>query len=381
MGFRFTRIVIENWRNFKKVDVNLERRVFLVGPNASGKSNFLGVFRFLRHIVAVGGGFHAAVEEEGGVSRLRCLAATRNSNILIHAVIGNDKSPRAWEYELRFNQSKDKPPTIKTEKVWREKEEIFTRPDEHDKDDPERLTQTYLEQVHANREYREIAEFFKSLKYFHVVPQLVREPFRWIGEPDDPLGSDLIEQMARTSTRTRKNRLGRLSKALELAVPQLTELDLKQDKTSGEWHLQARYEHWRPTGAFQSEQEFSDGTLRLLGLLWAAMEEAGPLLLEEPELSLHPEVIRRIPQILARIQRKTGRQIFISTHSSDLLRDDGIGTDEVLMLMPQSEGTKVQPASALRDVRRLLDGGLNLADIVIPKTKPARVEQLSLYEV
>lgn len=321
------------------------------------------------------------MEEEGGVSRLRCLAATRNSNILIHAVIGNDKSPRAWEYELRFNQSKDKPPTIKTEKVWREKEEIFTRPDEHDKDDPERLTQTYLEQVHANREYREIAEFFKSLKYFHVVPQLVREPFRWIGEPDDPLGSDLIEQMARTSTRTRKNRLGRLSKALELAVPQLTELDLKQDKTSGEWHLQARYEHWRPTGAFQSEQEFSDGTLRLLGLLWAAMEEAGPLLLEEPELSLHPEVIRRIPQILARIQRKTGRQIFISTHSSDLLRDDGIGTDEVLMLMPQSEGTKVQPASALRDVRRLLDGGLNLADIVIPKTKPARVEQLSLYEV
>ena len=52
-----------------------------------------------------------------------------------------------------------------------------------------------------------------------------------------------------------------------------------------------------------------------MGLLWAAMDKGGPLLLEEPELSLHPEIVRVLPQMLARVQRRNGRQIFVSTHS------------------------------------------------------------------
>lgn len=65
---RITRLELENWRNFRRVDIQTEGRVFLVGPNASGKSNLLDVNRFLRDIVAVGGGFRAAVERRGGVS-------------------------------------------------------------------------------------------------------------------------------------------------------------------------------------------------------------------------------------------------------------------------------------------------------------------------
>ena len=55
-SYRFTSLSLENWRNFVDVDVKLRRRVFLVGPNASGKSNFLDVFRFLSDIAGVGGG-------------------------------------------------------------------------------------------------------------------------------------------------------------------------------------------------------------------------------------------------------------------------------------------------------------------------------------
>jgi len=59
---RFTHLKLENWRNFLEVSVVLERRVFLVGPNASGKSNVLDAFRFLRDIAdPKGGGFLAAV--------------------------------------------------------------------------------------------------------------------------------------------------------------------------------------------------------------------------------------------------------------------------------------------------------------------------------
>lgn len=70
---RFLKLHLENWRNFTRLDVVLQQRVFLIGANATGKSNLLDVFRFLRDLVRVGGGFEKAVADRGGVSSLRSL--------------------------------------------------------------------------------------------------------------------------------------------------------------------------------------------------------------------------------------------------------------------------------------------------------------------
>jgi predicted ATPase len=107
-----------------------------------------------------------------------------------------------------------------------------------------------------------------------------------------------------------------------------------------------------------------------MGLLWVVLEGTGPLLLEEPEMSLHPDVVRFVPQMLARMQRHTARQVILSTHSSDLLRDEGIGLDEVLLLIPGDEGTAVRSASEFREIEELLKGGSTLAEAVIPRTRP-----------
>jgi predicted ATPase len=166
--------------------------------------------------------------------------------------------------------------------------------------------------------------------------------------------------------------------ALKVAVPQLKELELWHDE-KGRPHLRGKHENWRPQGAWQTEEQFSDGTLRLLGLLWVALDGSGPLLLEEPEMSLHPEVVRFVPQMLARVQRRVGRQVLISTHSTDLLMDEGIGLDEVFLLEPGTEGTAVRPASEFSEISDLLEGGMLLGDIVMPRTKPSRVHQLALF--
>jgi len=68
-----------------------------------------------------------------------------------------------------------------------------------------------------------------------------------------------------------------------------------------------------------------------------------------------------------------------STEFAELLLDEGIGLDEVLLLVPGPEGTDVTPASSHRDIRDLLEGGLSLADAVMPKTRPERAEQLTLF--
>ena len=376
--YRFTGLLLENWRNFVSADVELQRRAFLIGPNASGKSNLLDAFRFLYDIATVGGGFQEAVRKRGGVSGMRALAARRYPDIGVRVVVGDDESEGRWEYHLRFAQDNIRRPFIKEETVLHNGEVLFQRPNAEDEADPQRKSQTYLEQVNVNREFRELVDFLGSVRYRHIVPQLVRDPDRSIGRENDPFGGDFLDQLARTQPRTLRSRLRRITKALQVAVPQLQDLELQRDER-GTPHLRGRYEHWRSQGAWQSERELSDGTLRLLGFLWSVIEGDGPLLLEEPELSLHPEVVRHLPQLIARAQRGSGRQIIMSTHSADLLQDTGIGMDEVLLLIPANEGTKVHTAGWDLQIRRLLEAGLSMADAAIPYTRPENSEQLTMF--
>lgn len=302
-ALRFARIQLRNWKNFATCDVAIADRVFLVGPNASGKSNFLDAFRFLRDLALPGGGLQEAVRRRNGVSAIRCLAARRYPDIEIKATLESSGRVR-WEYEIAFNQDNRRPPQlrrplVRKERVVRAGQLLLERPEADDQRDPERLTQTYLEQVNVNQPFRELATFFASIRYLHIVPQLVREPDRSVGRTNDPFGGDFLEQVAKTPEKTQKARLRRIQEALRVAVPQLQDIELRRDKR-GTPHLRGRYQHWRPQGHWQTEEQFSDGTLRLMGLLWAALEGGGPLLLEEPELSLHPEIVRFLPQMFAR---------------------------------------------------------------------------------
>jgi predicted ATPase len=374
----FTRLRLEKWRNFYEVDVVLRSRGFIVGPNASGKSNLLDAIRFLRDIASVGGGFQEAVQRRGGVSKIRALSARRYPDVGLTVSIGENGSAR-WEYSLKFSQDNQRKPILTDEEVRRDGQILLKRPNPDDRQDRERLRQTHLEQISANLEFRDIVDFFASVRYLHIVPQLVREPDRSVGRVGDPYGGDFLEQLARTDKRTRDSRFRRIRDALTVAVPQLRELQLERDEITGAPHLRAQYEHWRPGAGWQTEDQLSDGTLRLLGLLWAFLDGQGPLLLEEPELSLHPEVVRFIPSIMARIQRSRSRQILVSTHSPELLRDEGIGLDEVILLTPGKEGTDVQAASAIMQVAALLEGGESMADATLPRAKPRHAEQLALF--
>jgi predicted ATPase len=377
---RFVGLKLENWRNFLSVDTTLQRRVFLVGPNASGKSNLLDVFRFLRDVADAQGGFQQAVNSRGGVSQLRSLHARRHSNIVIDVNVLLNSDP-VWNYRLEINQDNLRRPQVKREVVRRGEDTLLSRPEQEDFEDINRLTQTHLEQVNANKNFRVLAEFFSQLRYLHIVPQLVREPERSVGRVSDPFGGDFLEQLAKTQKTNRRifaSRLRRIQDALKVAVPQLKELVLDRDDR-GVPHLKGLYEHWRPNAGWQAEDQFSDGTLRLLGLLWAFLDGTGPVLLEEPELSLHSAVVRHIPQIMARLGRKTGRQIFVSTHSVELLSDEGIAPEEVLMLQPSKEGTEVQTAANDAQIRALLEGGVTVGEAVLPRTAPRDVQQLVMF--
>ena len=108
------------------------------------------------------------------------------------------------------------------------------------------------------------------------------------------------------------------------------------------------------------------------------MESDSLLLLEEPELSLHTEVVRVLSPLIYRVQRQRKRQILISTHSPELLSDRGIDGGEVLVLRPGNEGTEVEVAKDMPAIRSLLESGLSAGEVVIPWTRPKDINQLSL---
>lgn len=383
---RITGLTLKNWRTFKSLDVEIGQRLFIIGPNASGKSNLLDSVRFLRDLAGPGGGLQDAVTERGGLSRVRCLFA-RNFNhgyVTLRVVLGDEGEPERWTYELTFKGegAGRNRVVVARELVLDRGGVVLDRPDGEDADDPERLTQTALEQISANKNFREIAEFLAATRYLHLVPQVIRDSSRAGARVDDPFGGDFIARMSAVPAKTRNAWLRRVTEALQVAVPQFESLQITQD-TSGRPHLESRYTNWRSSGAKQDESDFSDGTLRLIGLLWSLVEvqrRGATVLLEEPELSLHPEVVRMLPSVLARAQRG-GAQVILTTHSPDLLSDEAVGADEILVLEPGGDGTTGYILAVDEEAVADLEAGLNVAEVGLARSRPPNVEKLARIDL
>jgi len=371
---RFSRMILEFWRNFKKVDVELQERVFIIGPNASGKSNFLDAFRFLRDLTKVGGGFQAAVQSRGGISKIRSLAARQKPSVTIGCEFV-DYDGHTWLYKLKFGSPNNRL-VIEEETVLKNGDQIIHRSKNSGEEDEYSLQQTHLEQASTNNKFREVVDFFGSVNYLHLVPQLIREQEKIKRDYGDPFGSDFLEHIWRTPEKKREKWLKTIEKAIKCAIPQFSDLMINKD-SNGIPHLQAKYIHWRPRGAMQNESDFSDGTIRLLGLGWALLDNKGPLLLEEPELSLHPGIVRNLTQMIESIRSTNDRQIIVSTHSQEMLRDEGIGYEEVLLLFPGKEGTEVRQGGDDQSIKAAMDAGLTAADTVFAITEPKEAKNLS----
>ncbi|MGB0220617.1 MAG: AAA family ATPase [Sinimarinibacterium flocculans] len=381
-----TRLKLKNWRNFRDVDVSLAPRTFLIGANASGKSNFLDVFRFLRTVAQIeGGGLQKALKERGGMSKLRSLHARKDPEISIYVEVSEspeDETP-AWTYALSFrSEGKGAQRVLITQEVVRRSgKPVIERPNKEDHVDVVRLTQTYLEQINNNAGFRELADFFSATTYLHLVPQLLKFGDEIGGRlvENDPFGQGLLQRIARTPQKTQGARLKRIASALAAAVPQFSELQFKKDEITGAPHLEARFKHWREHGAWQREEQFSDGTLRLIGLLWALQEGDGLLLLEEPELSLNDAIVEFIPLMIDRVlrSRKKGiRQVLVTTHSDNLVAAVS-DPSAVLILDPGANGTIAREPD--QEETEAMESGLNAAEVLLPKTRPEGIEHMGFF--
>ncbi len=231
---RITRLKVVNWRNFRDAEVALADRAFFVGPNASGKSNLLDAIRFLRDIVKpIGGGLATAIAQREGIGRLRTLHQKgKNSDVGIEIDIGTTDHPKTWTYQLYFNRAAATAGVrdvvvVKNESISHEGHIVGSLVFGSETRSIDFYTQTMVEQVNARAEFSVLVRFLQSIRYMHIVPQIVRDPKRQ-ADADDPYGGDLLRRIAGTAERTRAARLKRISLALELAVPQFESLEFEK---------------------------------------------------------------------------------------------------------------------------------------------------------
>jgi predicted ATPase len=108
------RIEIQNFKSFRHQAIELGQFNVLIGANASGKSNFLQIFKFISDIAHHG--LNNAISKQGGVEYLRNTNIAAKENLALKIVIDSNYSddglidPEAtnipeitYEFALKFN--------------------------------------------------------------------------------------------------------------------------------------------------------------------------------------------------------------------------------------------------------------------------------------
>jgi predicted ATPase len=305
---KFRKIILRNWKNFREAEVKIGDHLILIGGNASGKSNFLDAFRFLRDISSEGGSLQKAVLCRGGMRNVRNFYV-KQEEVSVRVEMEDDFG-KQWTYEIAFNQAsrKRKEAVVVREYVSCDGEPFLERPDDGDKNDPVRLSASFLNSTVANKAFRVIPEFFSSIRF--------AVSFLW--------------EMEATPTAILAPKLALIEKELRNAL----EINLRLTAEEEYGHTSILFRIGRRK---VREEDVSEGTFRLMGLLWDALNATGPLLIEEPERHLAPRIALKLSNILKRLNPNL--QIIATTNSPYVI--DSFGAHNAVRLLRTSKETHV----------------------------------------
>jgi hypothetical protein len=164
-----THLELKNWRNCGEMSFD----PYIYGAEIGGFHvlDLLEGFHFLYFVaIPIGGGLQYALSFKG-IREIYGRTANQDRDIFILMRLTESQDPDAtnWSYELAFKldrNNRKKQLLVTHERVTRNNEELFCRPDSNDLLDEERLTQTFLEQVNENAKFRALAKFFASESYY-----------------------------------------------------------------------------------------------------------------------------------------------------------------------------------------------------------------------
>lgn len=394
---KLTHIAITNWRNFAHIEFDLSSRLFVVGPNSSGKTNLLAALRFLSDIARRGlvaasedlGGperfFHTgadsasfAVAAEVDAQQTTYVLSLRKVRVIDDFSTGkirlHPSSKGIPEELLKADQPRILRPMVEARPRSSSWEEMARLPVAEPPSESEEEAETQFpvmdcafvegekltidgEDVTANQgENRaagissRICQLLAGIRYIHPNPKKMLERAERYN-PDH--GTGFFQHAGRFSDQQLDAVVNRIRPIMASVVPEIPNLSYQRMGLGTEVVFYSDTPVRGASGIYSHEQ-FSEGTLRLLGLLFdlaTLPRDTSVVLIEEPETFLQASVVRSLPSLLAEVAMNRDVQMIISTHSPELIDSELVLPSQVLMLRSENGETTGQLLSESNDPR------------------------------
>ena len=302
------RVTIKGFKSFDEVDLELGKLSLLVGPNGAGKSNFIQVFELLGEIIR--GELELSVGLAGGASALLHSTSRHAERIEIEATFASNG------YEISLVPTDDDTLIFEHEIPW-----FIDRP---------RYKTPYTEHLGAGHRESRLPTSSKPVAQwvlrrmspwfvYHFHDTSRRAPVKVKGDIDD---NEALRQdagnLAAFLYRLREtdgSHYDRIVDAVRSVAPFFDDFRLRPDRINPdriqlEWKQQA-------SSAFFGPGALSDGTLRFICITTLLLQPNPPslILLDEPELGLHPYAINLVAEML----EACSEQVIVATQSVTLL--------------------------------------------------------------
>ena len=394
---KLTHIAITNWRNFAHIEFDLASRLFVVGPNSSGKTNLLAALRFLSDIARRGlvaasedlGGperyFHAgadsasfAVKVEVNAQQITYVLSLRKVRVIDDFSIGrirlHPSSKGIPEDLLEADQPRILQPMVEARPRSSSWEEIARLPVAEPPSESEEDAETqfpvmdcaFVEGENLTIDGEDVTgipgtkrvtgsalsirNILSGVRYIHPNPKkMLERADRY--DPDN--GTGFFQHAGRFSDQQLDAVVDRIRPIIASVVPEIPNLSYQRMGLGTELVFYSDTPVHGASGIYSHEQ-FSEGTLRLLGLLFdlaTLPRDTSVVLIEEPEIFLQASVVRSLPSLLAEVAMNRDVQMVISTHSPELIDSELVLPSQVLVLRSENGETTGELLSQSNDPR------------------------------
>jgi predicted ATPase len=399
------KIKISNFKSFKDVEVELGNFNVFIGANASGKTNFIQIFRFLRDLAIHG--LENAVSLQGGIDYLRNINLKDKNEFSLEVVLDDEylslivsallnfpvkqkieTEAKVYETTYKFgvefieegknfkmveNKVIQKFYVFKSESKEKidEGKIIFSIDGERVKiEDIKPKNLPVREKLLKIDEYLDVLlKFFKPYNFFKNIlicdfdPKLSKKAIPISGKMELEEDGSNLAIVIKNIISNEDNRK-RLSKLVKYVLPYVEGIDIEKlaDK-SIILKLKEKYNKSIDLPSYF----ISEGTINIIGLIVALFfDKRNIVIIEEPERNIHPHLISKIVDIMKDVATNPTekKQIIITTHNPEIVKHAGL--ENLFLVSRDKEGFSVvsKPAEK-QEVRIFLENEIGINDLYV----------------
>lgn len=355
-------ITIQGFRSVRNMTLQLSQLNIVSGPNGCGKSNLYKAVRLLHE--AACGRLSQAIAEEGGIQKVMWAGGQRKGDYKKdpkRMILAVEMQDHEYQIEIGFPEPLISlfalDPLVKKEMLWlsgyqrrpvsllmeRVNQAAFLKNTDDERIAyPASLTQEdsifgQLSDPHLYPEVSQIREQMKQWRFYHEFAVSSQSPMRvpQVGIRSPVLSHDGANLAAAFETLRERGQTETLYEVLNAAFPNS---QFYVQEMGGRFQMMMKRDGiLRPL----ESSEFSDGTLRFLCLAVALLSPRPPrfMALNEPENSLHPDLLPALALLIAEASRYT--QLWVTSHSEALVEMIQTHTAITHYLLDQKDGETI----------------------------------------